>query len=146
MTYRHILVPLDGSQLAEYILPHVHSMASAYNAQVTLFHVVEADKVDPQRLTPSLEKARANIVKYLEQTSEALERKQVQCQWRLTFGDPALEIIRHASTSGADLVMMATHGRGEHRHGGLGSVGSAVVSGGSTPVMLVRPPDEVAAR
>jgi nucleotide-binding universal stress UspA family protein len=143
MTYDRILVPLDGSQLAEYILPHVEALALAFHGEVNLLHVVEGKDIDPQRLTPSQRKARADIVKYLEKITQTLAQKQVQAVWWVSFGDPAQEIARRAAESYADLVMMSTHGRGGQEQERVGSVAMAVVSSGTTPVMLVRPPEEV---
>jgi nucleotide-binding universal stress UspA family protein len=143
MTYDRILVPLDGSQLAEYILPHVEAMALAFHSEVALLHVIEGKNVDPEKLTPSQRKARADIVTYLERISDILARKQIQAVWWVSFGDPAQEITRRAAESYADVIMMSTHGRGGREQERLGSVAMAVVSAGTTPVMLVRPPEEV---
>jgi nucleotide-binding universal stress UspA family protein len=146
MTYDRILVPLDGSQLAEYILPHVEALAAAFQSEVTLLHVVDAKVVDPEKLTPSQQKARADISRYLERLTERLGRKQVRAHWWVSFGDPVQMILRRTSEYHEDLVMMSTHGQGGQEQPKLGSVAMAVVSAGRAPVMLVRPPDEVFSR
>lgn len=146
MSYDRILVPLDGSYLSEYILPHVEEMVRAFNADLILLHVITGREPDLSELTESQKKARADISQYLEQVSDTLARRNVQAQWRVCFGDPATEIVRHAAEYDADLVMMSTHGQGDGRQELLGSVAMAVVSSGHTPVMVVRPPDEVADR
>jgi nucleotide-binding universal stress UspA family protein len=146
MSYDRILVPLDGSQLAEYIVPHVENMARAFNSEVMLLHVIEAEEPDPALLTPSQKTARANITKYLERVSGVLAKKRVAVKWQVSVGKPVAEIIRHADEGGAELVMMSTHGQGATPRDGMGSVAMAVVSAGKVPVMVVRPPDIIASR
>lgn len=48
MSYTHILVPLDGSQLAEFILPHEQNLTTSFGSEVSLFHVIESRDVDPE--------------------------------------------------------------------------------------------------
>lgn len=146
MSYDYILVPLDGSHLAEYILPHVKSIASAFHSQVTLLHVIESREAEVTNLTPSQRSARADIIKYLERVAETLCKEQITCEWRVTIGNPAREIVRQAAEQGIDLIMMSTRGKGERGPGAVGSVAMAVVSSGATPVMLIKPPEEVATR
>ncbi|MCI0437914.1 MAG: universal stress protein [Chloroflexi bacterium] len=143
--YNRILVPLDGSRLAEYILPHVESLAAAFVSEVTLLHVIESKERDPEALTQSQKDARADIAKYLEGISGALAKKRLVSRWLISYGDPAEEIVRHSANGLADIVMMSTHGSGG-RENSLGSVAMAVVSWGATPVTLVRPPEKIARR
>ncbi|MCH7744826.1 MAG: universal stress protein [Chloroflexi bacterium] len=67
-------------------------------------------------------------------------------EWRVSVGEPADGIVRHAAEGDIDLVMMSTHGQNGGGSEQLGSVAMAVVSSGKTPVTIVRPPDEVACR
>jgi nucleotide-binding universal stress UspA family protein len=143
MSYDRVLVPLDGSQLAEYVLPHVQTIAGTYKSDVTLFHAVGGS--DERHLTPSQKAARADIAAYLERTSTYLTENGISVDWRVSYGDPVDEILRQSAVGDIDLVMMSTHGEGGRRNG-AGSVATAVVSAGLTPVMVVRPPDEVAER
>ncbi len=145
MPYKQVLVPLDGSQLAEYILPQVWEIAGAYGSSVLVMHVVSLKGIDPERLTPSLREAKANITKYLQNAVDALERKSINAEWRIAYGDPVAEIVRHARSTGTDLILMSTHGQGG-KNETLGSVGAGIVSSGVAPVMLVRPPSLVAGR
>ena len=146
MRYAGILVPLDGSQLAEYILPHVVSVATTYRSEVTLLHVLGTRETAEEDLTPSQKAARADIASYLRHTSGSLAGKGLNSLWRVSYGSPAHEIVRQTSANETDLVMMSTHGQGARSREETGSVAMAVVSSCTIPVMLIRPPDEVAAR
>lgn len=146
MSYEHILVPLDGSLLAEYIMPHVERLASDFHAEVTLLHVIEAQESAPEKLTPSQKIARADITRYLKRMAKTLEGKQIPNGWRVAFGEPVHEIVQLALKGEVDLVMMSTHGYGGRERDRLGSVAMAVVSSGAAPVLLVKPPDSVASR
>lgn len=143
MAYGRILVPLDGSQLAEYILPQVESMATTFDSEVTLVHVIEAN---PARQTPSQRNARADVAEYMHGISDRLKARQVRSDWHVSFGEPAGEIARQVAEDGVDLVMMSTHGQGADGHPMIGSIAMEVVSSVSTPVILVRPPREIDTR
>lgn len=146
MKYTHILVPLDGSQMAEYILPYVESMASAFDSEVTLLHIIETENPNEDRLTPSLRNARTDIAAYLVSMADKLANHHVRTEWQISTGEPSREIARYAHEKGADLVMMSTHGHTERQKNGLGAVAMEVVASGDTPVMLIRPPEKVARR
>lgn len=146
MTYDRILVPLDGSQMAEYILSQVTTMAAKFDAVATILHVVDTGPSDPEQMTPSQKTARADITRYIERISDRLKKHDISVEWQITYGDPASEIIRHATTHDVDLVMMSTHGRGDGARQELGSVAMSVISRGKIPVMAVMPPEDVMTR
>lgn len=146
MAYGCILVPLDGSHLAEFIIPHVENIAGAFDAQVILLHVIESKERSEADLTPSQRRARQDITAYLEHVSESLSQGGVRCEWAVSIGDPAVDIPRHAAQRQADLIIMSTRGYGGASQDRVGSVAAAVVASGKTPVLLAKPPKEVAAR
>jgi nucleotide-binding universal stress UspA family protein len=146
MGYDRILVPLDGSHLAEYILPHVEATAHAFNAEVMFLHVIDERAGKGDGLTPSQKEARADISRYLEAITEALCHRRVDARWQVSFGDAAEEIARAAEESKADLIIMSTHGTGSSEQVRMGSVVMAVVSKGDIPVMTIAPPMEVQVR
>jgi len=112
MEYGQILVPLDGSLLAEYILPHVEAMAKAFQSQVILTHVVTTGESAEDELTPSQKQARAHISGYLARTAKALADKGLSVRWVLRVGDPVKSMTEYVTIQGIDLVIMATHGQG----------------------------------
>ena len=81
MGYRQIMVPLDGSLLAEYILPHVEEVAKAHDSRVTLIHVVPTGGASEDDLTQSQKDTRAHISEYLTKTSGELGKKGLDVNW-----------------------------------------------------------------
>ena len=77
MTYERILVPLDGSQMAEYILGQVTTMATKFDSVVTILHVVDAATPRTEDMTPSQKSAQADIAHYVERVAEKLEKSDV---------------------------------------------------------------------
>jgi nucleotide-binding universal stress UspA family protein len=114
----HILVPLDGSTLAECVLPHVMAIAPVTNARVTLLHVMEHPQngrgmqvVDP--VDWHLQKQ--NSEKYLEQIANQLSKSgMLGVEHTVLEGSPASSIIEFARTNNVDLIALSTHG-----HSGL---------------------------
>jgi nucleotide-binding universal stress UspA family protein len=144
MKYRQIMVPLDGSLLAEYILPHVEAMAKAFLSQVILTHVIPTDDTAEDELTPSQRQARAHISDYLARTAEALADKGLEVRWVLRVGDPVQSLMEYVTSQGIDLVIMATHGQGESYQRKVGSVAAALLDNVSVPLVLVRVPQSIA--
>ena len=143
MTYERILVPLDGSQLSEYVLGHVEQMARAFDSRIVLLHVVDPEESEGRKPTPSQKRAQADITACLKKGSSTLHDKSIASEWIASFGAPAREIVRNLSEFVADLVMMSTHGQGTDDGGPLGSISMAVVSAVVTPAVVVRPSDAV---
>ncbi len=110
----HILVPLDGSSLAECVLPHVMAIAPVTNAHVTLIHVLEHPDtsngslpIDPMGWHMQKQELQA----YLEQTVERLQNSGLDASQALLEGKPAESIIEFAHANNADLIALSTHGR-----------------------------------
>ena len=110
----HILVPLDGSALAECVLPHVVSIVDATGAEVTLLHVVESpltprddEAVDP--IQWHLKKRESES--YLDQVANRLKEIGIDAQQHVLEGSPAESIIGYATEIDADLIALSTHGR-----------------------------------
>ena len=83
MRYEKILVPLDGSRQAEYILPQLEVMVKAFDADVTLLHVVSEQDSNGSEATQSQLDAGADITTYMEHMADALRGKRVRCEWEL---------------------------------------------------------------
>ena len=144
MRYRQILVPLDGSLLSEYVLPQVEKIATAFESQLTLLHVLAQPDSDGNQLTPSQKRTRANIVEYLQKVQKDFGERGVTTHWTIRCGDPAQEIVWYASQHDIDLVMMSTHGGGSPAGQDVGSVAVAVMRQLSMPILLVGVPHAVA--
>jgi nucleotide-binding universal stress UspA family protein len=140
--FKNILVPLDGSKLAEMALPPVASLAQAFGARVTLLHVIEKDA--PQTI---------HHEHHLTQADEAGDYlKQVAAQsfppgtpvathvHTAAVQDVAASIIHHASEEfSPDLIAMCAHGSGGFRDLMFGPIAQQVVAGGETALLLLRP-------
>lgn len=141
---RHILVPLDGSAVAESILPYVQELAAGTGARVTLLGVVDPlaphDEVvvsGPVDIRGELWGAAAYLHDYLGGVAGRLARAGVAAQARVVTGAVAEQIIETART--VDLIAMTTHGRGGLDRLMHGSVADQVVRHATVPVLLVRP-------
>jgi nucleotide-binding universal stress UspA family protein len=108
----HILVPLDGSPLAECVLPHVSAVASAEKARVTLIHVLEPQAgalhaID--MLDWHLQKREAQV--YLDSIAHRLDEQGLQVDTAISEGPPAECVIDFAQNNDVELVALSTHGR-----------------------------------
>jgi nucleotide-binding universal stress UspA family protein len=142
---QRILVPFDGSRLAESVLPAAFSLAQHLPARLTLLHVMERAApmtVHGERHLTAASEAEAYL-------AEVASRRPVQVQIDQHVhpnkeGDVAKSIIEHAADLEADLVILSAHGRGGARRVLFGSVAQLVLHGGTRPVLLIRPPDAIA--
>ncbi len=138
--FNKILVPLDGSDLAAKVLSQAEDLAKATKAQLVLLTVGSADVGEIGESSPKVATeavARLPAVKYLQQTTAALQGKGVQATWVYKQGAPAHGIMTYAADHQVDLIIMATHGAGEIAWL-LGSVAQRVVSHAPAPVLLIR--------
>jgi nucleotide-binding universal stress UspA family protein len=142
--FKHILVPLDGSLLAEAALPAAAFLAARLGAQVTLFHVVERNapsEVHGQSHLVNAEDAAA----YLERLSRQAFLPDIAVDRHVHAAEAdnvADSIVAHADELKHDLVIMCSHGRGQALHLFLGSIAQKVIALGSRPVLITRPDEQ----
>lgn len=145
MTFTRILVPLDGSRLAEAVIPPARSLAEKLGAALLLLHVLEKEP-------PSAVHGEAHLcdtqeaLGYLEEQAEALRRQGLAAESHVherPVDDVAPAVDRHAHEFGADLIAMCAHGRSNLRTRVVGSIAERILRGGSVPILLrtVRRPD-----
>lgn len=151
--WRTILVPLDGSELAELVLPHVEKLAKQGEAgpvEVVLLTVYESPVISsdyPPDMPLSWEKhverenakCRETTGKYLAGVEKRLKAAGLKVRSEVLLGKPADEIIDYSSKNPVNLIAMATHGRSGISRWAYGSVAEKVLLGVSTPLFLVRP-------
>jgi len=142
---RHVLVPLDGSALAEAALPAAAATALAFGARVTLFHVLEAWAPETVHGQPHL-KSGAEAQAYLEAVARRpiFGGREVELHVHgavhgARTEDVADSIMAHADELGADLVVLSTHGQGGLKGFLFGSIALRALSRGRTPILLVNP-------
>ena len=139
--FKHILVPIDGSEMAEAALPAVAFLAEKLEARVTLMHVIEKNapsEVHGQRHLHSAPEAAV----YLEEMTRRYFSPHiaVNCHVHTAEVDNvAASIVAHADELSNDLVVMCSHGRGASLHLFLGSIAQSVISLDSRPVLITHP-------
>ena len=147
--YNHILVPLDGSELAECVLPHLQAIATGCKvANITLIRVVEPlhlygglesriDVTEKQRL----ENDATNVAKeYLKKLAKKLEDKEITAQPQVLYGNVLEQLMNHINENEIDLVIIATHGRSGISRLALGSTADKILRSCCVPILMVRAP------
>jgi nucleotide-binding universal stress UspA family protein len=135
--YTKILVPLDGSPLAEQILPYARLMARACGVRLELLWVTDPEAASPLLLPTAGEE-------YLERLAARCLPSSLEVAYAEKFGDPAAVIIDTAMGDPQCLIAMATHGMSGIRRWLLGSVASKVAQKARNPLLLIRPVDGMA--
>jgi nucleotide-binding universal stress UspA family protein len=139
--FKHILVPLDGSILAESALPAASSLASTTGAAVTLFHVIEDNP--PEAIHKDRHLSQADEAKeYLQAIASKYFAGMPNVDWHVHTGsvkDVAGSISSHAAEFDSGLIVMCTHGRSGVRDMIFGSIAQQVLSRNVTPILLLRP-------
>ncbi|MDR7480945.1 MAG: universal stress protein [Armatimonadota bacterium] len=147
MRFAHLLVPLDGSRLAESALPAALALARWLGARVTLLHVLEP--AAPASVHGDLHlRAREEALAYLATHARWLAAQGVSAQVHVDVAgahaappgaDVAASIAAEAAVQAADLIVLCTHGSGGLRGLLFGRVAQQVLARGRVPVLLVRP-------
>jgi len=152
---RTLVVPLDGSELAELALPHVNELAVESRAEFTdvvLLRVCDAPDVladypeSTMRRTwrEHLEEAQARskqgAMEYLARVQNRLSKAGLKVRSEVEIGSAAEMIVQCANKEKSSLVVMTTHGRSGLSRLAYGSVASRVVNESSSPIFLVPPP------
>lgn len=135
-TIRTILVPLDGSQLAERALPHAQRVAWVSGAALMLIRAVHTRPGVDERLDRELA-AIEDADAYLDQIATRLHTHGFTVRAQAIDATPADAIALAAQAEAADLIVMSTHGRSGVAHAVLGSVAEAVLPAVTQPLLLV---------
>jgi nucleotide-binding universal stress UspA family protein len=139
---RHLLVPLDGSPLAEQVLTPALEVARTLAADVALLRVVEMPSEGrPAGLDPAmLRRCEVEARGYLEEVAGRLRESGVRVTTRVVVDRrPAAAILEAAEAHDGTLIALATHGRGGLARLLLGSVADKVIRGATAPVLVYRP-------
>jgi nucleotide-binding universal stress UspA family protein len=140
MTFKKLLVPLDGSHLAESVLPLVGYLAQACLSQVILLHILERGASPTVHGEHHLVNE-SEALAYLDEISQRLPsgvaiEKHVHTT---AESDVAASIVQHCRELNADLVIMCIHGRSGLQTRLFGGIAQHVLSRGNIPVMLTSP-------
>ena len=140
MKTNRILVPLDGSELAEAALADAFDLAARDEAVVMLMRAAEARVLPGGDPILAEVEAVAEAEKYLTDLKAKLDGRGFRnVETHVWYGTPAAAIIEAVGYYKADLIVMSTHGRSGIGRLIFGSVAESVLRGTSTPLFLRRP-------
>ncbi len=143
--YKKILVPLDGSELAEQVLPQVSQLAGCTGAQVILLRVASEPVYDYLARDPQIAMDMRSDIEmaaqvYLDEIASEFRAMGLAVSTMVVWGAPTADIILNVARQiQADLITMSTHGRSGFARLVIGSVADEVVRKASAPTLLVRP-------
>lgn len=147
---RRVIVPLDGSPVAEMVLPVVERLSGLLQTRVVLVRIIvplaggiEMAGVDDTALAAAQSAAERAAEDYLQGIAERLRRSGLAVETRVLVGAVAETIV--AAAEAADLIAMSTHGEGGLGRWAFGSDADKVVRAAQVPVLLVRADSAVAA-
>jgi nucleotide-binding universal stress UspA family protein len=139
--FKHILVPLDGSSLAESVIPSVIEIAEKTHAIITLIHIIEEsvpDNVHGDHHIKTSEEAEL----YLEQIAAIFREKKLVVDTHIhtrKVDDIAASLVEHASEINYDLIVLCAHGESGWKDKLVGSIAQQVIGMGKFPVLLLQP-------
>lgn len=138
--YQHILVPLDGSELAETALATAFQLAEGTGAKLTLLRVVEPlpITIQPASYYKLTEMAEQEATEYVEELRHRLGETAVIPTIKLLRGDAAETILHYAQHHHVDLIVMTSHGRSGISRWYHGSVTESVLRGATCATLVLR--------
>jgi nucleotide-binding universal stress UspA family protein len=139
--FDQILVPLDGSLLAECVLPHVVAITRAFDAKVILLRVLEKNKANGTAqmfdlLNWQLKKTAAKL--YLEKISARLQKSGLRIENVILEGLVAESITEYALSREVKLIILSSHGRSGLSQWGISSVTQKIIFSAPTSVLIIR--------
>ena len=158
---KKILYPTDMSDTSNYAFSYAASLANRYDALITIFHVLETPMPTSENLVTNvlgedkwktlLDRSKTEVVETirlrLEKFCEETKAELSSCPFLMEevivkIGNPVEEIIQEVDLKVYDMIIMGAHGHGAIAGAVMGSVSRRVVRRSTTPVLVVRLPDE----
>ena len=144
--FNRILVPTDFSPPSDAALEYARILAMTYGSTLRILHVVDDPSASSEfvadSFAPSTEEIREGLLtearERLAHVMSAADRTRFHVHGDAVIGLPAQAIVEHAAATGADLIVMGTHGRTGLAHLLMGSVAEHVVRSATCPVLTVR--------
>jgi len=144
LRYQRILVPMDGTQRAEFILPAAATLARAHDAQIVLAHIVQKPSM-PRRTPPSredveladqfVERNQAEAIQYMDQLRSRMTGK---VEARVLVSDHLAATLQElVEQEKFDLVLLSAHGRSSQTRGLYGDVVGNLIAYGTTPLVIM---------
>jgi nucleotide-binding universal stress UspA family protein len=136
-----ILVPLDGSQLADCVLPHVVAITRSFDAEITLLRMLEKNQAGVSAQMFDLLNWQINKTKsalYLEKTKARLQDLGLRARTAVIEGLVAEGIIEYAQSQGMKLIVLSSHGRNGLTQWGISSITQKIILSAQTSLLIVR--------
>lgn len=152
--FKRVMVPLDGSKLAECALPYAEQLAKGCGSEIILFSVTERkqaqrvieDKSQPlgYHLAPeAVGKKEKQAQRYLDRIAKDLQEKEIKVRTEVELWEPAEAIVAYAEADKCDVIAMASHGRSGVSRWTHGSVAEKVFRNSCVPVLMIKAPGSV---
>ncbi len=148
--YKKIMVPLDGSELAECVLPHIETLTKGGGVREVIFvRVAPPFELTPVRGEPWFnEEQMARIdagnkkvaIDYLDQMMSRLDYGKINVKAEVLTGKAAESLADYAVKNAVDLIVIATHGRSGMSRWVMGGVSDRIIRSSCVPVLTVRSP------
>lgn len=139
--FEHILLPLDGSSLAERVLPHAVSLAGAFNSRLTLLRVIykSSDEEQNNIVNPMAWQMRKSEAEaYLKSVQSRLTDVDIKSEIKIVEGNPPQQICDFAQNEAADLIILSSHGSSGVSAWNINSTVQKVLLRAYMPVMIIR--------
>jgi nucleotide-binding universal stress UspA family protein len=144
--FSKILVPLDGSELAECVFPYVEDIAKTRDSRVAAAFVVEHYEMpfhggvvfDEDNLKEIERSTKEGAKQYMRTVKKRLLSKGIDVNTVVLEGKIADSLVDYANNNGFDLIVMATHGRSSLARWVIGSVADKILHSSTIPVLLIR--------
>ena len=146
--FKKIMVPLDGSELAECVLPHAEAFIKEFNiSHVVLVRVVEPERmyhgefpIDYKILAEMELESKSEARDYLDQVVNRLKYEGTALHSEVIDGRVTESLVDYAEGNDIDLILIATHGRSGVTRWVRGSVADKILRSANVPVLMVRAP------
>ena len=147
--YQRILVPLDGSPLAECVFPHLETLATGCQVkEVVLAQVVEPFRpiasgeyvLDPEEVLRIEEVAKVAAQAYLKEAAAKIKLNGTGVKTEMIVGRPAESLADYATRNKVNLIIIATHGRSGISRWVWGSAADRILRSACVPVLMIRAP------
>ena len=141
--FNSILVPLDGSPLAECVLPHVIAISQVFDAKVVMLQVLDKNQADVSTqfidlLNWQINKTKAML--YLKKIDDQFQNSALQTKINVLEGPAAESIIEFARSQRMELIILSSHGKSGLRKWGISSTTHKIILSAPTSVLIIRAP------
>jgi len=130
--FKKILVPLDGSTLAEQVYPHLAELAQAFDSELDLLSVCEPEETSPGQV------CRLYLNAETEQLRSMMKTTSVRINQKVVEGNPTRQMLKYAAEKGVDTIMLTSHGSSGIKPWSLGSTVNKLLHTASVPLIVVR--------